>query len=124
MMSQESAEAQPTSSAMALSALDRRQLAQQTLGDRKLEHELLRLFRRQARTMLFRLDTTTHPAGRSEIAHTLKGAAKAIGADRVAAAAEQVETQAREGRPVGVAPLVEEIAAAMVEIDAMLAEAA
>lgn len=66
-------------------------LARQTGGDRALEEEVLRLFVKQAhaigRTMRSQADTDS----RKRAAHTLKGAARAIGAGPVADRADAVE---------------------------------
>jgi HPt (histidine-containing phosphotransfer) domain-containing protein len=83
-------------------AIDLIHLARQTLGDRDLETELLGLFRRQARQVVERLSAEL-PADsvpwRADLAHTLKGSARAIGATRVAIKAEIYEVQARDGKP-------------------------
>ncbi len=83
-------------------AIDLIHLARQTLGDRDLETELLGLFRRQARQVVERLSSDV-PADalcwRADLAHTLKGSARAIGATRVAIKAEIYEVQARDGKP-------------------------
>lgn len=69
-------------------------LSRQTLGDRALEMELLALFERQAAQAIDRLQ---QPNGngerrwRHDLAHTLKGSARAVGAGRVAAAAQAYE---------------------------------
>ena len=74
-------------------------LARQTFGERDLESELLRLFDRQSRQIVERL--TVGPVAearwRAELAHTLKGSARAVGAFAVAAAAEAYELDARAG---------------------------
>jgi HPt (histidine-containing phosphotransfer) domain-containing protein len=66
-------------------------LARQTLGDRALEAEILDLFMVQARALVDRLSETKDGRMRLEIAHTLKGSARAVGAFRVARAAEDCE---------------------------------
>jgi HPt (histidine-containing phosphotransfer) domain-containing protein len=65
-------------------------LARQTGGDRDLEHELLALFADQC---VKHLNTIRHAAASDgcDAAHTLKGAARAVGAWAVADAAEKVE---------------------------------
>ncbi len=65
-------------------------LARQTGGDRELEHELLALFADQC---VKHLHTIRHAAAHEgcDAAHTLKGAARAVGAWSVAEAAEKVE---------------------------------
>jgi HPt (histidine-containing phosphotransfer) domain-containing protein len=81
-------------------AIDLIHLARQTLGDRDLETELLGLFRRQARQIVERLSADLPGDSipwRADLAHTLRGSARAIGATRVAIKAEIYEVQAREG---------------------------
>jgi len=99
-------------------------LSRQTMGDRALERETLEVFRRQARRMMFRLDATTDLHGRAEIAHLLMGAARAVGAPRVAAAASLLEEAAASGRGVGaaVAAVAEATTAAVAEIDRLLSD--
>lgn len=65
-------------------------LARMTLGDRSLEREVLQLFDRQSALLIARMRAAA-PAGVAQIAHTLKGSARGIGAWRVARAAETVE---------------------------------
>lgn len=74
-------------------------LARQTFGERDLESELLRLFARQSRQIVERLSDGPVSDGRwrADLAHTLKGSARAIGAFGVAAAAEAYELDARAG---------------------------
>jgi HPt (histidine-containing phosphotransfer) domain-containing protein len=72
-------------------------LSRQTLGDRALEVEILNLFVVQARALVERLDAAAEPGARGDLAHTLKGSARAIGAFRVAAAAEACEAACAAG---------------------------
>jgi HPt (histidine-containing phosphotransfer) domain-containing protein len=65
-------------------------LARMTLGERSLEREVLQLFDRQATIMIARMRAAPAAAVPS-LAHTLKGSARAIGACRVARAAEAIE---------------------------------
>jgi HPt (histidine-containing phosphotransfer) domain-containing protein len=80
--------------AAAAPVLDLVHLSRQSLGDRGLEVELLRLFDAQAAQVIGRL---TSGAGRAErrwradLAHTLKGSALAVGAGAVAAEAASFE---------------------------------
>jgi HPt (histidine-containing phosphotransfer) domain-containing protein len=71
-------------------AIDRGHLAHMTFGDRSLEHEVLRLFERQAALLIARM-RNAEPAAVASLAHTLKGSAAGIGAWDVARAAEAVE---------------------------------
>ena len=95
-------------------------LARQTMGDRALEVELLALFDRQAAQISDKLaaslpgeasDAPTFSC-RADLAHKLKGSARAVGAHAVAAAAENYEHCARAGvlRPMDVEQVVEAVA--------------
>lgn len=79
-------------------AIDLVHLSRQTLGDGFLEAELLSLFDRQAEQFRARL-ASAQRAGegkwRGDLAHTLKGSARAVGAFEVARAAEAYEAAAR-----------------------------
>jgi HPt (histidine-containing phosphotransfer) domain-containing protein len=79
--------------------IDAAHLARMTLGDRKLEREVLELFDRQAEMLLARM-RAAEPAGVASLAHALVGSARGIGAWRVAAAAEALEAAiAATGQP-------------------------
>ena len=105
--------------------LDLVHLSRQTSGDRHLEREVLAIFRRQARRVLFQLEAKNDPLNRLDIAHALNGSAKGVGAWRVAEAAQNLENAARSGMPAGeqVALLAECISEVVEEIDELLAEA-
>ncbi|HEX4407337.1 MAG TPA: Hpt domain-containing protein [Xanthobacteraceae bacterium] len=75
-------------------AIDAEHLHRMTLGDRRLEREVLELFVRQTAIMLDRIAAAEQPANAAAAAHTLKGSARGIGAWRVARAAEMVEQAA------------------------------
>lgn len=77
--------------------IDLAHLEQQTGGDLELEQELLALFADQCVRML-KLIREARPQDGCNAAHTLKGAARAVGAWSVAAAAEKVEQSLRRGR--------------------------
>ncbi|MFJ5488775.1 Hpt domain-containing protein [Hansschlegelia beijingensis] len=96
------------------SAIDVVHLNRQTMGDRSLEREVLELFRRQARILLFRFENLTNPAERADVAHTLKGSARGVGASRVAFAADELERAAKAGEPTGKA--LAELAEAIAEV--------
>lgn len=100
-------------------AIDVGHLNRQTMGDRSLEHEVLELFRRQARILLFRFEALTNPVERADVAHTLQGSARGVGAHRVAFAAAEVERAARSGEPTGraLAELAEAVAEATSAIE-------
>jgi HPt (histidine-containing phosphotransfer) domain-containing protein len=95
--------------------LDLVYLARQTTGDRALEVAILGLFDRQAARIAEKLATPLgdeHQNARADLAHKLAGSARAVGANRVAAAAENYEYCARAGalRPIDVKALVEAVA--------------
>jgi len=73
--------------------IDLTHLARMTLGDVSLEHEVLRLFDRQA-TMLIARMQGAEPSLVAASAHTIKGSARGIGAWRIARDAETVEMAA------------------------------
>ena len=74
-------------------AIDEGHLGRMTLGDRRLEREVLELFLRQTTIMLGRIVGADPPLA-AAAAHTLKGSARGIGAWRVARAAEHLEQAA------------------------------
>jgi HPt (histidine-containing phosphotransfer) domain-containing protein len=80
----------------ATTAIDLVHLARQTAGDRDLEQELLALFADQCVKHLATIRAASTDAGR-DAAHTLKGAARAIGAWTVAQAAAEVEQSLAAG---------------------------
>jgi len=75
------------------SVIDAVHLQRMTLGDRKLEREVLELFVRQNTIILARIIGAA-PSVAVAAAHTLKGSARGIGAWRVARAAESLEQAA------------------------------
>jgi HPt (histidine-containing phosphotransfer) domain-containing protein len=78
-------------------ALDLVHLSAQTFGDRALERELLELFEQQCRRLLPVIAGRNVSRARSDAAHTLKGAARAVGAERVAAVADAIEAAVEGG---------------------------
>lgn len=78
--------------------LDLVHLARQTLGDPDLEAEVLALFVTQSSAMLARIAAAVEAGERQMLAHTFKGSARAVGAWKVAAAAEAVELWEEEPR--------------------------
>jgi HPt (histidine-containing phosphotransfer) domain-containing protein len=94
--------------------LDLVYLARQTGGDTALEVELLGLFDRQAASIAERLAAPydENQEACADLAHKLKGSARAVGANGVAAAAENYEYCARAGvlRPSDVKALIEAVA--------------
>lgn len=79
--------------------LDLAHLVRQTLGERGLEREVLALFEQQCMRLLPLILAGDGPTERADAAHTLKGAARAVGAWRVAALCETVEAALDDGRP-------------------------
>jgi HPt (histidine-containing phosphotransfer) domain-containing protein len=105
-------------------AIDADHLARMTLGDRRLEREVLEIFLRQTAIMLNRI-VGAEPALAAAAAHTLKGSARGIGAWRVARAAELLEHAAgAEGNEAGtrhaLAAAIEELKAASLEAGAAI----
>jgi len=78
-------------------AIDMAQLARQTLGDAALQREVLALFARQIEDARASLEQG-NAAERRRIAHSLKGTARSLGANRLAACAEQIEAFPEEDR--------------------------
>ena len=66
-------------------------LARQTGGDQELEREILALFRDQCAKLSGAILSASTETARRELAHTLRGAAGAVGAFSVARQAERVE---------------------------------
>jgi HPt (histidine-containing phosphotransfer) domain-containing protein len=75
--------------------IDLDHLARVTLGDASLEREVLELFVKQAARIIAALAASSADA--PALAHTLKGAARAIGAFRVADSAAGVEAAIQPG---------------------------
>jgi len=78
---------------MSQTAIDLVHLARQTGGDHALERELLTLFAQQCVRHLRTIHGGADEGARRDAAHTLRGAAQAIGAWQVAEMAGQVELQ-------------------------------
>lgn len=66
-------------------------LERMTHGDRALAREVLRLFDVQAEKQLAAIEAAANSDARVQAAHTLKGAARGVGAFAVADAAEAIE---------------------------------
>jgi HPt (histidine-containing phosphotransfer) domain-containing protein len=107
--------------------IDEDHLARMTLGDRRLEREVLEIFVRQTTIMLGRI-VSAEPALAAAAAHTLTGSARGIGAWRVARAAEHLEQAAGEvgneaggGHDLGeLDETIEELKAACLEASAAI----
>ena len=100
--------------------IDSGHLDRMTLGDAGLTREVLTMFSAQAVGLVGRLQSM--PSDAPALAHTLKGSARAIGAFRVADAAEALEAVLRNGDDPAqaLAGLKETVAEARAAIDAML----
>lgn len=90
--------------------IDFTHLTNQTMGDKGLEVEVLRLFARQARQAMAEVMAGVVER-RQETAHRLKGAALAIGAAGIADAAAAIEAQPADPTLQG------ELAAAVLETE-------
>jgi HPt (histidine-containing phosphotransfer) domain-containing protein len=80
-------------------AIDFTHLDQYTLGDEGLQGELLRLFSMQLEAQMNELHGCTDAGAWKQAAHTLKGAARAVGVWQVAEVAERLETAGFDGGP-------------------------
>jgi HPt (histidine-containing phosphotransfer) domain-containing protein len=79
--------------------IDIAHLSRHTAGDRRLGREVLGIFRDQAADYLSALEDASDSATWQHAAHTLKGAASAIGAHKVARLAAEAESiSPEEGR--------------------------
>ena len=84
-------------------------LARQTMGDRALEQEVLGLFVQQVSTVRERLQNADLVERRA-LAHTLKGAARGVGAFALADCADAIEQNpAERGHLTRMAALVDEV---------------
>jgi HPt (histidine-containing phosphotransfer) domain-containing protein len=99
--------------------IDFAHLRTMTLGDARLEREVLAMFAAQAAELGAALAAL--PADTAALAHKLKGSARAVGAFRVAEAASDLETAARtDGAAVALAALKETLREACEAIGARL----
>lgn len=100
--------------------IDLAHLRRFTMGNRALELEVLCLFSRDTPSLLDRLAQARDEKSWLEAAHTLKGSARAIGAKRVGALAEQAERAGRAGdrAPDLLASLRDALREAMAFVDA------
>jgi HPt (histidine-containing phosphotransfer) domain-containing protein len=81
-----------------------------TFGDRALESEVLGLFGERASASLIAIEQSPNADAREAAAHRLVGAARAIGANQLAAAAEEIE-RAGEVSPTAIDSLSDAMAA-------------
>jgi HPt (histidine-containing phosphotransfer) domain-containing protein len=105
--------------------IDSAHLDRMTLGDASLEREVLAMFSGQAVGLIDRLATLsleTKSQDALALAHKLKGSARAIGAFRVADAAEGLEAAIRHGDDPAqaLARLKDAVAEARTAIDTIL----
>ena len=99
-MAQARTQAQQAAPALA-DVVDTAHLARYTMGDEGLERELLRMFAAQAGELLATLEKAEDREAWRLAAHTLKGAARAIGAFPIAEEAARLERLSpQEGRRV------------------------
>lgn len=101
------------------SAIDDDHLQRMTLGDQRLEREVLQIFVRQSAIMLGRI-CSAQPGAAGMAAHTLVGSARGIGAWRVAGAAERLERASRDGGEEQIADAIAELKAASLEATAAI----
>ena len=95
---------------MQQNAIDFEHLRSITFSDRKLESEVLSLFGERASASLIAIEQSMTEVTRAEAAHRLVGAARAIGANELATAAEAIE-RAGELSPQAVKALSDTMAA-------------
>ena len=88
-----------------------------TFGEENLAREVLRLFDRQADTLLAHIKRAGQAA---RLAHTLKGSARGIGAWKVAVTAEEYELAAQEADSEKLARNFEQLGRAILEARAAI----
>jgi HPt (histidine-containing phosphotransfer) domain-containing protein len=104
--------------------LDEEHLAHMTLGDRRLERDVLEIFVRQSADTLDLIRDCVagrELAGTAAAAHAMIGSARAIGAWRVTQAAEQVERIADAGNEQELDQAIRALKAATLEATAAIA---
>jgi HPt (histidine-containing phosphotransfer) domain-containing protein len=116
----DSRQTRETSATTDRAAIDQEHLERMTLGDRRLEREVLQIFVRQNAMMLERI-SRGQPSALGAAAHALIGSARGIGAWRVAGAAESLERASREGDEEQVCDAIAELKAASLEATATIA---
>ena len=100
-------------------AIDEEHLKRMTLGDDRLEQEVLQIFVRQSAMMLERI-SSGKPGAVATAAHTLIGSARGIGAWRIAGAAERLERANCEGGEDEIGDAINELKAASLEATAAI----
>ena len=100
--------------------IDLGHLKRMTLGDDSLEREVLAMFSAQSARLIGTLAAL--PAEAGELAHTLKGSARAVGAFAVADAADALESVLAHGEDPteALAELADAVTQARTAIDAQL----
>lgn len=101
--------------------IDLEHLSRMTLGERELEHEVLRLFDHQAEMLLVKMQEAV-PTAVAAYAHTLKGSARGIGAWAVARAAFDVETAAQAVDPAELPRAIGQLSLAIGEARLVIAD--
>ena len=101
--------------------VDMAHLARYTLGDAALEREVLELFCTQSVSYLEQLRAATSHKDWCHAAHSLKGSARAVGAWRMARAAEYIEALREDIPPEVRAAQIGELEASLQEASAFVA---
>jgi HPt (histidine-containing phosphotransfer) domain-containing protein len=96
-------------------------LALYTLGHAALEREVLELFCTQSVSYLDQLRAATSHKAWYQAAHALKGSARAVGAWRLARAAEYIEALREDSPPELRAAQIQELEASLQEAAAFVA---
>lgn len=102
-------------------AIDLVHLAKQTLGDRNLEQEVLRMFADGTRAYSRRINEARTPEEVKIGLHSLKGAAAGVGANGVAAVARAAEQELRETGALS-AEALSDVSFAVEEVNAYIDE--
>lgn len=116
-------EAQRQAEPASTDPIDRAHLVRYTLGDVKLEREILGLFVAQLPLTLESLSFAETDRDWQMAAHTLKGSGRAVGAWKVARMAQAAEKVAGASDPDQRRAVLAAIEAAVAEVEAYVAEA-
>lgn len=100
---------------------DRDHLNRYTAGDAALEAELVGLLREQATRCLAAMEAATDANAWKAAAHTLKGAARGVGAFELGEACQRAEDAPQTAWPLMVIEVRRAADAAFAEIDSVLA---
>ncbi|MHB2168856.1 Hpt domain-containing protein [Alsobacter sp. R-9] len=104
-----------------LPVLDRGHLAAQTMHDADVARDVLAMFLEQSAQVMRRLRESRNSDERIQVAHLLKGSARAVGATRVAAAAAAVEDLPPGTDETQALPLIVALHASVAEARAAIA---